>query len=238
MMGETQAMTGSAILNRILNRAGESDSLVGRIAESVGLAIIEGRFAPGADLNSVDLSAQFSTSRTPVREALMLLEKEGLVEIPPRRRPRVAPLSIEAVREIYQVRASLYALVAELIVPRATDSELGTLKPHLEQMEGAARTGDFDRFFWANVAFRDAETVLCGNSQVRRMLDSLMLRTLQLRRLSLSLPGRVEQSLADHQRLLRAYYDRDLALAVALKRAIVLGGLTAIERSGWTGKEL
>ena len=44
---------------------------------------------PGADLNSVELATRFGTSRTPVREALMLLEKEGLVEIPPRRRPRV-----------------------------------------------------------------------------------------------------------------------------------------------------
>lgn len=231
-------MTGSAILTRILHRTGESDSLVGRIAEWVGLAIIEGRLAPGADLNSVDLSDQFNTSRTPVREALLLLEKEGLVEISPRRRPRVAPLSMEAVREIYQVRASLYALVAELILSRATEADIATMQPYLEQMEEAARTGDLDGFFWANVAFRDAETVLCGNSQVRRMLDSLMLRTLQLRRFSLSLPGRVEQSLADHQRLLRAYQDRDLPLAVALKRAIVLGGLKAIERSGWTGKEM
>lgn len=231
-------MTGSAILNRILYRTGESDSLVGRIAEWVGLAIIEGRLSPGDDLNSVDLAAQFSTSRTPVREALMLLEKESLVEIPPRRRPRVAPLSIEAVREIYQVRASLYALVAELILSRATEADISTLQPHLEQMEEAARTGDLDGFFWANVAFRDAETALSGNSQVRRMLDSLMLRTLQLRHLSLSLPGRMEQSLADHRRLLRAYHDRDVALAVALKRSIVLGGLRAIEESGWTGEEL
>ena len=230
-------MPGSAILNRILHKAGESDSLVGRIAQWVGLAIIEGRLAPGADLNSVDLSDQFNTSRTPVREALMLLEKEGLVEIPPRRRPRVAPLDIEKVREIYQVRASLYGLVAELIIARGTEADIGTLQPHLEQMEEAAGAGDLDGFFWANVAFRDAETVLCGNSQVRRMLDSLMLPTLQLRHLSLSLPGRVEQSLADHRRLLRAYRDRDLPLAVALKRSIVLGGLTAIERSGWTGKE-
>lgn len=226
MAGETSV--GAAVLGRIL-----PNSLVGFIAEWIGLAIIEGRLAPGADLNSVDLSTQFSTSRTPVREALMLLAKEGLVEIAPRRRPRVATLSPAEVREIYQVRASLYALVAELIVASASDDTITTLQGHLDQMEEAAGAGDLARYFWANVAFRDAETAICGNGQVGRMLDSLMLRTLQLRHFSLSLPGRMEQSLADHRRLLRAYQERDAALAVALKRSIVLGGLGAIERSGW-----
>lgn len=224
---------GAAVLGRIL-----PNSLVGFIAEWIGLAIIEGRLAPGADLNSVDLSTQFSTSRTPVREALMLLEKEGMVEIPPRRRPRVATLSAAEVREIYQVRAALYALVAELIVASSSDEAVATLQVHLEQMEKAAAAGDLDAYFWANVAFRDAETAIGGNGQVGRMLDSLMLRTLQLRHFSLSLPGRMEQSLADHKRLLRAYQDRDGALAVALKRSIVLGGLKAIERSGWMGSPL
>lgn len=66
------------------------DSLVGKIAADIARAIADGDLLPGADLNSVELAARFGTSRTPVREALMLLEKEGLVEIPPRRRPRVA----------------------------------------------------------------------------------------------------------------------------------------------------
>lgn len=239
MTGETPALpglgaSGRVILARILNRSDGRDSLVGSIAEWIGHAIIEGRLAPGDDLNSVDLATRFDTSRTPVREALMLLEMEGLVEIPPRRRPRVARLSIGGVREIYQVRASLYALVAELIVATASDEAIDSLQTHLDQMAAALQAGSLDGFFWPNVAFRDAETVICGNGTVRRMLDSLMLRTLQLRHISLSLPGRMEQSLDDHRRLLRAYKDRDAGLAMALKRAIVFGGLAAIERSGWT----
>src|SRR3546814_12657654 len=88
-----------------------SDSLVGRIAADVARAITEGRLTPGADLNSVELAARFGTSRTPVREALMLLEKEGLVEIPPRRRPRVSHVSLEEVEELYQIRVALNGLM-------------------------------------------------------------------------------------------------------------------------------
>src|SRR3546814_1769546 len=85
-----------------------SDSLVGRIAADVARAITEGRLTPGADLNSVELAARFGTSRTPVREALMLLEKEGLVEIPPRRRPRVR--SEEQTSELQSLMRIPYAV--------------------------------------------------------------------------------------------------------------------------------
>ena len=107
-----------SLFARTLERSAHPDSLVGTIAETLGRAIIEGELYPGDDLNSVDLSRQFHTSRTPVREALLLLEKEGLVVISPRRRPYVARMDLTEVREIYQVRAHLHMLVSELVSPR------------------------------------------------------------------------------------------------------------------------
>lgn len=65
------------------------------------------------------------------------------------------------------------------------------------------------------------------------MLDSLRLRTLQLRHRSLAYPGRMEQSANDHARLLRAYEERDAPLAKAMTRSLVLGGFAAVEHSGW-----
>ena len=222
------------ILHRILSRSSHKNSLVMSIAEQVGLAIIDGHLVPGDDLNSVDLSNQFNTSRTPVREALLLLEKEGLVEIPPRRRPRVSRLNIKEVRDIYQVRATLYGLVAELIVTSAPDTEIRSLQDYLEPMNIAMLANNLDEYFWLNVDFQDRETAICGNTHVQRILESLMLRMLQLRYLSLSLPGRIQQSLSDHQGLYRAYKERNVSLAVALKRGIVLRGLATIEKAGWT----
>jgi DNA-binding GntR family transcriptional regulator len=61
-------------------------------------------------------------------------------------------------------------------------------------------------------------------------------RTLQLRHLSLSLPGRLRTSVADHERLIRAYEERESDLAAALTQSIVRRGLKAIEGSGWTGQ--
>src|SRR5688572_24453802 len=99
------------------------DSLVGKIAAEIGQEIAEGRLAPGAELNSVDLAARFGSSRTPVREALMLLEKEGLVEIPPRRRPRVARIDPNEIEDLYAIREALNELMIRNFIDHAGEPE-------------------------------------------------------------------------------------------------------------------
>src|SRR5260221_2751177 len=217
---------------RILENSDRMNPGLTSIAQSIGCAIIEGRLQPGDDLNTVDLSKQFQTSRTPVKEALLLLEKEGLVTIPPYRRPFVAQVSLEEVREIYQVRAHLLMLTAELIVNTASDEAIASLRAFLQPMREMAAAHDIDGGFWASVAFRNREAEICGNRQVKHILDSLGLRTLQLRHLSMKL-GRAyaEQRLSDRERLVSAYEERDASLAVALTRAMVLRSLKIIELS-------
>ena len=83
--------------------------------------------------------------------------------------------------------------------------------------------------------FRNTEARLAGNETVRNVLDSVGIRTLQLRHLSLSQPGRLDTSVDDHRRLVRAYTDGEAELAAALTQSIVRRGLAAVERSGWTG---
>lgn len=234
-MSSPMETNSHAILARVLERSTYLDSLVGSIAEWIGHAIIEGRLQPGDDLISLDLSRQFHTSRTPVREALLLLEKEGLVTILPHRRACVTRLSLSEVCEIYQVRASLLMLAAELICKNASDESIALLKGFLPRLRETAEANDVDAYFWTNIAFRDTEADICGNGQVKRILDSLGLRMLQLRHVSLSQPKRLEQSLNDRERQVRAYEARDVTLAVALTRSMVLSAFAAIERSGWSG---
>lgn len=214
---------------RILENSDRTNPRVSSIAQQIGCSIIEGRLHPGDDLNTVDLSKQFQTSRTPVREALLLLEKEGLVTIPPYRRPFVAQVSLEEIREIYQVRANLLMLAAELIVNTASDEAIASLRAFLLPMREMAAAHDIDGVFWTSVAFRNREAEICGNRQVKRILDSLGLRTLQLRHLSMKL-GRAyaEQRLSDRERLVSAYEERDASLAVSLTRAMVLRSLKII----------
>lgn len=218
-----------AVVQRIIAERHDRPSLVARIASEVGAEIVIGRLVPGDDLNSVELSRRYQTSRTPVREALMLLEKEGLVDVPPRRRPRVVILSIGEIREIYQVRAALLDLIALDTVREATAEDLDSLRDLLDAMRRGRKRRDLDAYVWANVDFYDRNTQIGRNRTVKRIFDSLLLRTLPLRRLSLSRPGRMERSFDDHRRLIQAYEDRDAHLAAALLRSNHINALAALE---------
>jgi DNA-binding GntR family transcriptional regulator len=218
-----------AIIRRVASKDDERSSLVTEIACVVGAEILEGVRRPGSDLNSVELARRFRTSRTPTREAVVILEKEGLVEILPRRRPRVADLSISEIREIYHVRAAMLGLIAAEAVRTASDDEIAELRVILGDMERAATTGDRDGYYWGNVSFHERLGEVAHNRTLQRILETLALRSLRLRRLTLSRPARMQRSLADHTRLVSAIEDRDAELASALVKSNVLTALKVLE---------
>jgi DNA-binding GntR family transcriptional regulator len=228
---DVRALRQELLFNALRGVQGSS-SLAFTIFQELAVSIVEGRLPPGHEVNSAELARRFQTSRTPVREALLLLEREDLVIVPPRRRPYVSPVALDQVREVYEIRASLYALVSELVVARASDEEIAALSSWQQLLEADAADGDVDGYFWHNVGFRNAEASLAQNTELQRRLSSLGLQMHRFRHLSLSLPGRLLHSLADHERLLQAYADRDTGLAVAVSRSLVLRGLRAIESSG------
>ncbi|WP_405866570.1 MULTISPECIES: GntR family transcriptional regulator [unclassified Streptomyces] len=217
------------VLERLLRLRDRREPLVAQIAEWVGAGIIEGRLEPGQDLNSVDLSRRFDTSRTPVREALMLLEQEGLVEMKARRRPRVAAPSRQDIRDIYQVRKQLLAMLAGLLVDRAGDEELAELRTRVERMRKLADDGDVDAYFWGHVLLQERMTEIVGNATLKQILDSLALRTLMLRHLSLTRTGRLAHSIDDQERLLQAVEERDGELASALIAGATVRAQRAVE---------
>jgi DNA-binding GntR family transcriptional regulator len=207
------------------------------IFDELAIDIVEGRLRPGDTINSVDLARRFGTSRTPVRDALAQLERQGVVVVPPRRRPYIAYATLKQVKDLYEVRANLFSLVSELIVDHCPDERIAELNTWQEALEDDVAGGAPGDYFWHNVGFRFVEARLSGNGDLERIIKALGLRTLQFRHLSLAQPGQIQRSVADHRRLLRAYTERDKVTAVALSRALIMGGYRAIERSGLVSDE-
>src|SRR5271154_3498632 len=106
-----------------------------QIAEKVGSAIIEGRFEAGDRIQEQDLAARFEVSRGPVREALRILEKEGMIQILPRRGAQVTRLDIEEVNNVCEIRANLIALAVKLMTARADKASLDQLKIGVDQLQ-------------------------------------------------------------------------------------------------------
>lgn len=206
--------------------------LAQQIFDEIAIAIVEGRLRPGDSLNSVGLARRFNTSRTPVREALADLERQGAIAVPPHRRPYVAHVTLSQAKDVYDIRAALFALVSELIVECCPAGLLAELWRWQEALERDAKLGAVDDYFWHNVGFRLVEVRLAANEQLQRMVGMLGIRTLQFRHLSLSQPGRLQRSVEDHRRLLIAYEERDRTAAIAMSRSLIMAGYHALERSG------
>ena len=234
---QPQAASPSVEFARVLKLAERRETVVVQVATWVGLGIIEGRLLPGQDLNSVELSHRFGCSRTPVREALMLLEQEGLVEIQARRRPRVAAFTPERVREIYHVRQHLMALVGQLAVERVSGEDLADLRRRLSEMEDDVNADDVDSYFWKNVALQERLTEIAGNRTLKGILDSLALRVLTLRHASLAQPGHIRSSLADQRRIFEALEQRDGEMTAMLLSRAAIAALDALETSGWAERQ-
>jgi DNA-binding GntR family transcriptional regulator len=227
--GGTTIEKFQTIIRRVISKNDDHSSLAIEIACGVGAEILNGEAAPGSDLNSVELARRFSTSRTPAREALVLLEKEGLVEILPRRRPRVARLSLAEIRDIYGVRAALLGMIAAQVARHASDAQIRELKLLVGKMERAAIADDAEGYYWGNVGFHERFADVAGNRTLQRIFDTLMLRSLRMRRLTLAVARRRQESVADHLHIVRALEDRDAELAAALAKANVLSALRLFE---------
>ncbi len=221
-----------ALLLLSIRDAGDRAPLAQEIFDEIAIAIVEGRLRPGDDLNSVDLARRFGTSRTPVREALAALERQGVVVVPPRRRPYIARLTLKKIKDVYDLRASLNTLVSELIIEHAPKDGLRELWQWYDALEQDVAENKVDEYFWHNVGFRLVEARIAGNEELHKILASFGLRTLQFRHMSLSLPGRLQRSLEDHRRLLTAYDEGDTLTAIAATRSLILMGYRAIELSG------
>jgi DNA-binding GntR family transcriptional regulator len=222
-----------AELARLLKLNERREPLVVQVATWVGLGIIEGRLRPGQDLNSVDLSHRFSSSRTPVREALMLLEQEGLVEMRARRRPRVAEFTPERIAEIYEVREHLLGLMGSLVAVKIGDADLDDLRQRVNEMRRQADNGDVDGYFWSHVALQERMAEIAGNGTLKGILDSLALRTLILRHASLQMPGRLPHSVAAQELILQAIEDHDPELTAMLLSRATHAAHAAIQHSPW-----
>lgn len=172
-------------------------------------AIARGRFAPGEHLPDRMLCGLFGASRAVVREAVRLLEAEGLVTVLPNRGSFVAFLSPAEAAQIYEVRAALEALAGEGFAVRASDEERAVLRRIYEEL-AAVRPGPHrEELLALKRRFYDVLLRGCRNAYAARMLEPLLSRISQLRGTSLSAPGRLRHTVAELRRVVEAVERRD-----------------------------
>jgi phosphonate utilization transcriptional regulator len=184
-------------------------SLSGVLEREIEKAILGGEIPPGKRVNENLLATRFGTSRGPVREALRALEGLGLVELIPNRGVFIRQPAVEEAIEIYDVRTVLFGLAGKLLAERVSDAQVARLKEYLEQMEAAARSRDFDRYYPLNLTFHEFIIDACGNATLAAQYRGLVKKLHLFRARSLVQGGGLEVSNSEHREMVEAVAARD-----------------------------
>ena len=136
-------------------------------------AILIGELKPGERLMEIHLADRLGVSRTPIREAIHKLEREGLVTIVPRRGAEVAQITEKSMNDVLEVRRALDALCVELACDRITEEELADLKTACDRFEQCVRTGDSKKIAQADAALHDIIVRATGNQRLIQLVNNL-----------------------------------------------------------------
>ena len=180
------------------------EALPDKVYWSLEEAILEGKIKPGDRLIENELSKGFGVSRGPIREALRLLEKDGLIRRVPRRGAIVEWISKEDISEIYEIVAILEGLAARNFCKGATGDELAKLRQIYQEMETQVKKNNVLKYQKLNREFHEMIVLGNNNKKVKAIYNNFQKQIRLVRKMNLSFVGRPEISLKEHKNILNA----------------------------------
>lgn len=199
-----------------------------QVLDNLRQAIIERQLAPGQRLIERELVELTGVSRTSIREALRELAAEGLVTAIPNKGTIVASVTAEEARQLYEVRSVLEALAGRLFVRNASNAHRAALVKAFQRIERLAAKGA--PVLAAKDGFYDVLFEGGGNEALRTVVAGLHARVSVLRSLSLSVPGRPQESLSELRAIVDAVLDGDAdAAARACSRHVEEAGRIGLQ---------
>ena len=174
-------------------------------------------------LDERQLAQDFGISRTPVREAMAQLEREGFVRSVPRRGIYVVRKTKREVVEMIEAWAALECMAARLITQNALDADIAGLRRMFATFEGDKLHAKLDEYSEVNIQFHQAIIQLSGNHTLIRLAENLFTHMRMIRRQTIGEDDRVDRSIRDHMNIIQALEARDTERAEDLVRQHALG---------------
>lgn len=182
-------------------------------------AILQQVLVPGARLAEEEVARNFGISRTPIREAILRLEAEGLAERVSGRTALVTEIRPQEIVEIYEVRSAIDGLAAELAAARIAPPALSSLEWTNEEMRAAGGSGDFTRMAALNLQFHEELAKASGNGFLLRQLVAVHDRVRRFPGTTFAHGTRWQSAVSEHEEILGALRAQDAARAGDLARA-------------------
>jgi DNA-binding GntR family transcriptional regulator len=178
--------------------------------------ILSNEIEPGTRLVMREVANRYEASDIPVREALRMLERDGLVETAPYRGARVTTLTAKEVQETYFIRSHLESIATGLAAERITDAELAELDGLMDRMRAAVEAQDGPAFSDINVEFHRTIVASCGNDMLRELTMDIWRRHSGFQRVFRMVPERLATSQDEHDGIMAALRDHDADRAARL----------------------
>ena len=169
------------------------------------------------------LAQDFGISRTPVREAMAQLEREGFVRSEPRRGVYVVRKSKREVIELITVWAALESMAARLITEHASDQEIASLRQMFATFDDGAVRAHLDEYSQLNIEFHQTIIRMSGNAALINVAENLFTHMRMIRRKTIGEKDRADRSIRDHMSIIEALEARDTLRAETLVRDHALG---------------
>lgn len=201
-------------------------SLPQHIVEELERKILDGRLKPGQRVIEENLCRTFGVSRSPVREALHLLESQGFVVREPRRGVSVAKVTPQEAADIYRIRASLEGLATALAVQNRTPALLAELKAMHERMQAAAGQDDLRTYQKLNRRFHDLIITACGNARLIQLIRTFDKQTQRYRLAVTRAPGWMASSARFHAATVASFEAGDAEQAERIRRQTILSQIS------------
>lgn len=190
-----------------------------RIYEEIVRLIVSGELPSGFALDEKSLTEKLQVSRTPFREAIGTLAKEGLIEIRPYRGFFVRSFSRKEIEDLYELRKTLECFAVELAVPRMSDRDIAQLERILDEAVAALRRRDMVAYGAHDKDFHETIAERSGNAALIETLARLALQIQLCRTIANESREFAERAAQERDEILAAFKARDIARASALMRA-------------------
>lgn len=172
-------------------------------------AILRGDLVPGERLMELQLAAKLGVSRTPIREAIRMLEQEGLAITIPRKGAIVAGMTEKDMQDVLEIREALEELSVQVACDKITEEEVARLRENMENFEDSLKSGDLKRMAEADVEFHDVIYQATDNLKLINMLNNLREQMYRYRVEYLKNPSNHEQLLREHEAIYRGILEKD-----------------------------
>lgn len=179
------------------------------LAERLRALIVEGTIEPGTRIDERGLCGRFGVSRTPLREAIKVLGREGYVRLVPNRGAVAAELTREDLEEAFPIMGALEGLAGALAARHATDDQIAAIRAMHEEMRGRHAAGDRPAYFGLNERIHLAIAEASGNATLERMQRGLDGRVRRGRYQANISRARWDQAMAEHERIMERLAARD-----------------------------